>query len=414
MAEKVIVDLTGRTQVCIESAFGTAGSWEDVYPAAPYKVTREREAIPVSEERANPFDHQRSEQGLLSWTAKVPFAIRAAAAPLNKDATPALPPNLKLLKATWGAVASDAGSLIVGGSTTAIEVTAGQGSRFSVGGIYAVIIGGVPVPFQATAIDGDDIDVWPTLPGAPSVGAVVLNGYNAHPTSSNVQSLGLQYAKINHADLSDYAQQWCHLGGTGDASLTLERGKAAMLAYELRGKPWTGPSSAPRLLPAPEAADTQGAEFIQRNVTSLWQPIATLTRTHCPLRKVSFKFNGAMKHEPELGGVENCSGVARVPETYCFAEGEITKRYDPTFDAYYDAKTDLALWHVTTIGSGATAKLLVVHVPRMFLGQKPDNPADGGDVVQTHAWQAMRDTRCTGTGSTTDLATAPFRIAIIG
>lgn len=414
MAEKVLVDLTGRTQVCLESAFGTAGSWEDVYPSAPYKVTRTREEIPVSDERPNPFDHQRSEQGLYSWTAKIPFALCAAAAPLNAAATPALPPNLKLLKGLWGAVDSAAGSTVASATTTTITVASGHGTRFAVGSWCAVITGSVVIPFQVTAVDGDELDVWPTLPGAPSAADVVLNGYNGYPTASNVQSVGLQYAKINHANLSDYDQQWSHLGGTGDAAIMLEAGKAAMLEYDLRGKPWTGPSTAPSLLPASAASETQGAEFIVRNTTVLWQPLATLTRVHCPVRKVSLKFNGAMKHEEEHGGVENCSGVARVPGKYCFAEGEITKRYDPTYDAYYDAKTDLAFVHITTIGSGATAKLLVVHIPRMFLGQKPDNPADGGDIVQTHAWQAMRDTRCTGTGSTTDLATAPVRVAIIG
>ena len=105
-------------------------------------------------------------------------------------------------------------------------------------------------------------------------------------------------------------------------------------------------------------------------------------------------------------------GVQRAGDGYCFAEGEVTKLYDPAFDAFYEAGTDLGLWHITTIGSGATAQLLVVQISSMFLGQKPTTPDDGGFVTQTHQWQALEDGQVVDPD--TDLARAPIRIAILG
>jgi hypothetical protein len=411
MAEKVLLSRTARTQVCLESAYGTAGSWVDLYPSGRPEITREREPVPLSDERPTAFAHQRPVRGLRSWSGKLGVHVRASAAQLNAAATPSTPPNLMLLKGLLGGEHAAAGSTVASATTTTITVASGHGTRFPKGSIGAVVISGAPVPFVVVDRDSDELTVYPTLPSAPAESAVVLNSYCYYPTQSNTQSVGLRHAQINHASPSDYDQQFEHLGGTGDFSLTIEDGQTAKLEYELRGKPWSGPSSAPSMLPAPAATETQGAPFVTRNALVLWQPLATATRTHCPVRKLSLKFASGMLHLGEHGGVESCSGVARAGDGYMFVEGEITKLYDPAFDAFYESETDLGLWHVTPLGSGADTRLLVVHVPTMFLGQKPQTPDDGGLVVHTHTWQAMEDGRVVSPD--TDLARAPIRVALI-
>lgn len=413
MAEIVMLERTGRTKVGIESTFGTvAGTMVDVYPRERGAISLGQAQVKLADERPTKFAHQRNLRGPLEWAAKLGFDIRTGAEQLLAAATPATPPDLLLLKALWGGELASAGSTAAAGSTTtSVNVQTGHGSRFAVGGIAAFEVSGVLYPRKVKAIATDALTLELALPGSPASGALCVNGYGYYPTQSNAQSVSVQHAAINHANLSDYAQQWELRGGTGDATLTLEPGKTPMVGYELRGAVWSGPSSAPGLLPAPAAAETQPVGFVLNNTTVWFQPVAATTTLHTPIRKMDLKLNGGMIHLPEYGGVEGRSGVERVGDGYCFATGEITKLYDPTFDAYYASETAMRLTMIQQYGTGLTARFVVVEVPTFFLSERPKVEFDGGVRVHKFSFEALEDASITSPA--TDAARAPVRVTVI-
>lgn len=413
MAEIVLLERTGRTNVGIEGTYGTlAGTMVDVYPRTRGVIKLDEEQVKLADERPTKFAHQRNVRGAKRWSAKLDFDARPASGVLNTAASPSTPPNMLLLKALFGGESASAGSTCAAGSTTtSINVQTGHGARFAVGTMIAVEVSGTLYVRKVKAIATDALTLDLALPGSPSSGALVLNGYNYFPTQSNTQSVSMQHAAINAANLSDYNQQWECRGGTGNVTLSLEPGKTAVVGYELQGTVWAGPSTSPGLLPAPAASESQGTPWVLNNTTVLFQTTAASTTTHTPIRKLDLKFSGGMIHLPEYGGIEGTTGVERVGDGYMFVDGEITKLYDPTFDAYYASETDLMLRVVQQYGTGLTARFLVVDLPTMFLSARPVVDVDGGVRVHKFAFECRED--ATISSPSTDAARSPVRITVI-
>ena len=412
MAEKVLITRTGRTKLGIESTFGTlAGTMVDVYPDSGGLLDLKQEQIKLRDERPTKTAHQQNVLSMLSWGGKMAFKARAPVAQLNAAATAVTPPQGLLPKALWGGEAKAAGSTIVSATTTELTLASGHGSRFPVGTWGAVVISGVPVPFKVITQVSDVIGVYPTLPGVASASAVVYNSVCYYPTQSNTQRLSVQHAKPNAANGSDYDQQWEARGATGDLGLELKIGQVPMLSADLRGAPWTGPSSAPGLLPAPAAAETQGTPFVFNNATVLWQPTTTLTRVHQPIKGIDFKFDGQMMHLEDPGGTEGKIGVERVGSEFMMVSGAIQKRFDGTFDGYYAAGTPLWFCAMLPLGSGTSTRWMIVEISTMFLSQKPGLADDGGMTRHGFEWEGLEDQ--TITSPATDLARAPFRVAYL-
>lgn len=414
MAEKVLITRTGRTKIGIEeTAFGTlSAGMVDIYPDSGGQLDLKQEQLKMKDERPTKTAHQQNVLGQKSWGGKLGFKLRPSAAALDKDATPGTPPQMIATKAMWGGEQSAAGSLVTtGATTTSIPITATHGSRFPVGTWAAVMIGGVPVPFKVKARTGDTLTPFPTLPSGPADGAVVLNSYCYYPTQSNTQSISVQHAKPNAANGSDYAQQWECRGGTGDLGFECKTGQIPMVSFDLRGAPWTGPDTSPGLLPASFSADTQGAPFVFNNATVLWQPTTTLTRVHTPIAGVDFKFDGQMMHLEDPGGAEGKIGVERVGSEFMMVSGTIAKRFDAVFDGYYAAGTPLWFCAMMPLGSGTSTRWAIVEVSTLFLAQKPALADDGGMTRHQHEWEGMEDQ--TIASPSTDLARAPFRLALI-
>lgn len=413
MAEKVLITRTGRTKIGIESAFGTlAGTMVDIFPDAGGLLDLKQEQLKMRDERPTKTAHQQNVQGQKSWGGKLGFKLRPPALQLTSLASPATPPQMVATKALWGGEQKAAGSTVASSAdTSTITVASGHGSRFPVGTWAAVVISGVPVPFKVVAVDADELTVFPALPSTPSTSAVVYNSCTYYPTQSNTQSISVQHAKPNAANGSDYDQQWEARGGTGDLGFEMKTGQVPMCSFDLRGAPWSGPDSAPGLLPAPFAEDTQGAPFVFNNATVLWQPVDTTTRVHTPIAGVDFKFDGQMMHLEDPGGVEGKIGVERVGSEFMMVSGTIAKRFDATFDGYYSPSTPLWFCAMIPLGSGTSKRWAVVEVSTMFLAQKPGLADDGGMTRHQHEWEGLEDQ--TIADPATDLARAPFRLALI-
>lgn len=412
MSEIVMVGRTGRTQVCIESTFGTFGTGTDVYAESGIFFEMKRKELPIKDERPRKFTHQKAVHGPKTWSGKLTFNLKPDGTQLNAAATPATPPQGILAKALLGGESYGAGSTIASAASgSSITVASGHGSRFSVGQWIAVGVSDVLYPTKVISVSTDTLGLYPALPGTPASGQLVINGYNYYPTQSNVQTLGIRHAKINAANLSDDAQQWEFTGGTGDLSLKLAMGEIAQMECDLRGVQWSGPSNAPGLLPAPTASDTMGAPWVVNEATGLWQPIATTTRVHKPFRKLDVKLNGGMVHLAEFGGVNGFTGVERVGGDYLFASAEIVKLYDSTFEGYYEGQDSLFFAVILTYGSGTTKRFCVVELPTTYHLEKPLPQNDSDVVVLKHMLEALED--ATISSPSTDLGRAPMRMAWI-
>lgn len=413
MAEKVIISRTGRTKVGIETTFGTvAGTMVDVYPESGTLFEFRRKPIKLNDERPTKFAAQKDAQGPQEWVGKLKFDLKPAGTQLNAAATAATPPQGVLAKALWGGEASGAGSTVgASATTTSVPVGTGHGSRFAVGTWVAIGVAGVLYPRKVTAIATDTLTVFPALPAGPASGQLVINSYTYYPTQSDVQSISVQLAKMNAANTSDYDQQWEGRGGTGDLSISLVMADKATMECDLRGAAWTGPSTSPSLLPASAAAETMGAPWVLGSATVLWQPIATSTAVHCPIRKLDLKFQGGMIHNEEFGGVEGRTGIERVGSDYTFVTATIEKLYDPVYEGYFTAQDSLFFAVFVPFGSGTTQRFLVLEIPTCYHTQKPQPTDSSGVVVNKHELSGLED--ATITTPATDLARAPVRMAWI-
>ena len=311
------------------------------------------------------------------------------------------------LRAALGSFAGDEGSTIASAGPLSFDVQAGNGTRFEVGQWIAVQTGSQLEPCRITSIATDTIRVYPALSGTPGATDLVVNSNTYAPAPNHTGTLHLQHAKS--ADTA-HGLQWSISGSTTSLTFDVKRNELFKVGVECQAASWTGPVD--QAFVTSSASDTSmTAPFAVRDAITIFQPVATTTRNSYCLLSADVKINGGMEFIECLGATEGKAGAFRKGQRI-FAEATLKFRFDPDTDAtQWTAQQLMSCIIMVPKGTGVTKRFLVLDMPTCRIVGKPKIADENGMVYCEVMLQAAIDT--TTTGSTSDMALAPFRIALI-
>lgn len=314
----------------------------------------------------------------LSTLVTAPVAITNAAA-LSQE----------LVLEHWlGGRVSSTGSLIDGAGSTVnvIDVTAGHGSRFTVGQMIGVGVAGVFAIRQITAISTDALTIYPDLSAAPAAGQVVLGSRTYHRAEAHTQTLTVEAA--NYESGTPAYQQRGRMV-RGQCAWSAEIGARAMLAFD-------GVSQAHDIgnlsISYTDVADDMGADVVWQGASYLFS--ASTVPTAICVEKLGVTIPNAWREQACLSGVEGAAGVVmtggRTPATV-----ETTLRWDvfgATALAAWSAGTVFSLLAYASRGATTTWSAAGWFVGRMTLDGEPTRTIVDGEVVCVCKWRALANT----------------------
>ena len=398
MTQQSLVNRLATTFISPEATFGLGGgAVSQIWPkSGSFDDSRDQEEVTVDDESPYFFDEKTALLGLKSGGCKFSTNVVPAGGLLNAAASPATPPHSIALKAMLGGEQANAGSLVATGtSPTQVTVTAGQGSRLPAGTLCLVEVAGTLYPTFVATQSTDTLTFGIALPGTPGTGALVINAYQYYPTDANSSSLEVRRALVGDAN-----EQYQYLGCNGNFELNLERGKLITETYNLTCADWNegalGYSTA-------FAANSQGSGFVLKNAVTLLQTPATTTRTNLPFTSLALKFSTAMALQEEHGGINGWSAWQRTGMERVACEVTLRTRIDRQLVTWWNARTQLRLFHATMAGSGLTARAHMVHLPLLTPRGAPKIVDVGGRRL--HEFRAV--TQIDGTLATA-LQRAPY------
>lgn len=405
----------GSVYVSEESTFGTHGTEVRAYPVTGTLSHEETQTeLDRMNLRATGFDYLDPIKGLKSGSVKFEYYLQPSSQTLNSSLSPtsiAETPLAILMRTILGGESKNYGSVVAsGGAATGCVVTAGHGSYFPAGQIALVEdpdanTGLLPVRILTRSTD--TLTWWPNLSGAILTAGNVINTWTWYPTVTNTKSCSVAIAASQ-----DSYYQWLHEGCVGSLDLKLERDNLARVAFDLKSAEWTGPSSQSYAVTA--SADSMAAPLACRIMGCYLQAPGTTTRTIYQVDAIAVKINSGTRHIENLTGtVEGRYGVMRTEGVAGpFAEITLTVRAHRDADAtWWTSRTGLSLMVFWQVGSLGYERTIVIDAPLCVLVGKPKVEDKTNDEVKmTLTLRTKLDTSCTG--SSTELATAPLRIAI--
>lgn len=218
---------------------------------------------------------------------------------INAAATVTKTAQAKVLEAILGGYTlPGAGSLVASGaSTTGCVVTAGQGGRFTPGGIVWVQVGTDYEVTRVKTVSTDTLTFAYALSGTPSVGAVILNAMHIFPENPSVAQTSLQFL-WESATNREHVFLLLGMQATGFA-LTMALGEQPTWSATLAGAKdmHDDEIATPQGGSAITAATLDGGEptvFTKGGL--LFTPAAGTTRTHVCFS--SFAFTPGITHAP--------------------------------------------------------------------------------------------------------------------
>jgi hypothetical protein len=415
MLSRAIVALVGR-----ESTAGTTAT-----SMRPLRL--EGEQLPLGDtstemlanERSSAYQHdaaamvkglQRRSPVKLAMVAKyAPVQLSTnVTAPVAITNAAALSQELVLEHWLGGRVAST-GSLVDGASSTVndIDVTAGHGSRFTVGQMAIFYVAGVPVPRQITAINTDSLVIYPDLSTAPAAAQVVLGSRTFHRAEAHTQTLTVEAANTESG--TPAAQQRGRMV-RGQCAWTAEIGQRAMLAFD-------GVSQAHDLgnlsIAYTDVADDMGADVVWQGASYLWSAAVTTAPTAVCIEKLTVTVPNTWREQACLSGTEGAAGVVmtggRTPPTV-----EITMRWDSQGAAMmtgYTAGTEYSLLAFATRGSTTAQTWAGWFAGRMAFDAEPTRTVVDGEVMVVCKFRCLANTLAAGSplsSSSTDAERSPI------
>lgn len=408
MTQVVIPVGSEKLAVGIESTYGTAATTAFVqHIAGSAKPKLSQTEIEHNAASARLFQSFTTRQGLKSSGSGVAFGVHAkpASAVLDTGATPATPYLGTLLKAILGGEYSAAGSTCAAGATTtSVPVQLGHGSRFRVGTVVAIEYSSARYFRVITGISTDTLTVWPALPGAPSSGDDVLNGYSYYLTERNAQTLTVEHTHtVSSTDAATVQRRL--LGCTGNLSFEVARDALASFGFDLKAADWEyGSLSLTTTVGTETMADpvavTQGVVYLQ--------DAGTTTDTKYCVASLSSSFNSGMTHLPCLGGVQGTSGVGRMGGRDA---AELTLRFKADVARYteWSAQTLLRMLALFPSGSGNSARAVSLFANRAQIVGVPVEVEDGGFLYYEVKLRPVLDTSLT----VDTAAGAPYSITLV-
>lgn len=392
------------TLLGIESTFGTTAS--TLYRAFPVSETVEvalaQSEVENTTESTKLYDNKNTVRGLNSGTAKFDLFLRTTRTAYTGSNYPADNYQQQVMKVVFGGHTVNTGSIAKASpSTTAIDVD--NPSYFSKGQFALFSTTNGLEPALITNIATDTLSVTPALSSAPASASVVANMDNFYPSETNGYSLTFQHAKADSSDM-----QWTLKGcKVNSFDLKLERDKLVVASVELEGKGWVSGSQS---IATTYVTESLATPMVVKDATTIFQPIATTTRTQYPLESVSFKVTPGIEFLPELGGVEGSTGVMRTGERI-FSEATLKFRADTRADFDWNAQNDMQL-HVMIpkVDSNSVKRWIVVSMPTCQIVGKPKwSDTDGRLTCEVTVKSKLNGLV---TSPATDLAYTPFIISM--
>lgn len=370
-------------------------------------------------ERNSPYQHdsaamvkglQRKSPAKLALVAKYPPVQLSTLVTAPVAITNAAALSQELVLEHWlGGRVSSTGSLVDGASSTVnvIDVTAGHGSRFTVGQIAIFYVAGVPVPRQITGIATDALTIYPDLSGAPAAAQVVLGSRTFHRAESHTQTLTIEAANTESG--TPAGQQRGRMV-RGQCAWAAEIGQRVTLAFD-------GESQAHDLgdlsISMADVADDMGADVVWQGASYLWSTAVTTAPTAVCIEKLTITVPNAWREQACLSGVEGAAGVVmtggRTPPTV-----ELTMRWDSqgaAMTAGFVAGTTYSLLAFATRGATTAQTWAGWFAGRMAFDGEPTRTIVDGEVMVVVKFRCLANTLAAGSplsSSSTDAERSPI------
>lgn len=407
---------TSVAQIGVQSTLGTASS-------NMRRVTLMGDAHPIATAARQVFAHNGQNQRRrvarpplkgprTGASVSIPVHLRGVASVLNAAATPvafdnasALPHQI-LWRAMMGAELTPAAGSTVAGSSgtpvTTVTVASGHGSRFVIGQIIVIVMGGTPYPRRVTAVSTDDLTIVPPLPSAPSVGDIVRNTYCYYPAERDTTTFTVEHAQV---EASGATTQRRAIGCYGGGEINLPTNEPASLTFNATAVDHTDPGDLS--LSTDPAAELDGDALV-------WTPTIYLMNTMTAAPSIaeiaSIKITVPRAWQVVPGSTIN--GVGSVHEV-AGRDAPITIECEGLFDSAwwdaFEAGTDYTLLAYTTFGSGTSARVVGFYAGTTRLHGTPQVTDLGKLRAAKFTLVAELDT--TIAGATPALSTAEIRTA---
>ena len=396
-----------------ESALGTIGTERRAFPVADsVSATPTQDSVDAGTLSARVFDAKTPLQGnkgggfKFNYYLQPPATLNAAAATPDTSATNPLRIPLKTL---FGGESVAAGSDIdssVSGSS--FSVTAGHGSRFPIGQLFAVDTDstyGFEV-VQSRSVSTDALTCYPTLSATPAIGRDISNLNTYYPTNSNALSMSAGISSLNNA------RQYRMRGCTGSVQLKFENNALAIAEFDLKAVTFDGPDSLSYAITRTD--DTMAPPMAVRNSICWLQACTTTTRVNTAVDALSIALNFGNMHLTSLTGtLEGKRAVHRGEKlTETFAKIELTMPDNADVFTWYAAQTELSFAFIVKHDPSAGGRrFCAVMAPQCVIDTYPEVMKGEGNLTKLKVTlRAKVNEQCTGTA--TELSEAPFLLGL--
>jgi hypothetical protein len=378
MAQVFIRPGDAASYVGVEGVFTQTPAMTRATPiAGSVELNPSQTEIPNEDQRVDLYDEQSPVLGVKDGEASLGYYAKPDSTQATSGATPAANALDLLLASAWGNVDLNAGSTVQASSTaSSVILGAGHGSRFPIGSIALVEVGGTLEPAYVSNVSTDTITPWPSLSGTPNTSSgVVANTHLHYPDPDATGTLTLQ-----HALAGDANHQWTLNGCHSEVELKTDANGLIRFDFKMKAATWTGPSDQSIVTTA--GNDGMGAPFAVKDAVCYFQAAATVTRTHVKVRSIAAKFAGGREFVPDLGGTQGKAGVMRTGArrfaevTLVLSGSEVA--YDTT---NWVGRTAMRLLFAVPQGSGLTRRWFVFCLPKCVIVGKPRTRPEGGTVV---------------------------------
>lgn len=417
MSQTDVVDssLLGAIYFRTHASFATGGTLVRIYPVAgSVEWNLDQEQINVFGQRIRPNDTRAPVKGRKSGKAGFELMVQANAVYLNVSATPqTTDPLIEVLQVATGVAPSFAvGGTLNGSPTKNSWSLLANGTSFPAGQLGMIQNSSAPGGYDVVRILTQVTNALTSFPDttsdtAPSSGNAMICMVTYYPSFTNTKSGELVVCNAQDSNL-----QALLTGCRGEFQISFKQGDVVKLKVDLEAATWTAMNAAGNSIAHVE--DPLMEPFSVVDSVAHFAAITTATRNSVTMDSVDAKLTwGTQFTETLTAGTQGKRGVVLSKDLEKPAAMlEIVVPIDTAYDTGYVAGTVYGfLWSTYMTDVNSKVRKCALDLPRLRQVAPPAR-VKGSDGLMKYklTLQADRDQSCTG--STTALATAPWRFAV--
>lgn len=430
MAVRDFIVRNARLGVGEETTFQTAPSGSFPEAITPLVISPSslvvdgltQDALENNDESVIQRDAKDRILGLKSTAAKASFAFDAKAVPSASFLTSGVSSGARELshriiyRHMFGAENVAVGSTVASGaSTTAFDVGAGHGSRFTEG-TWIAVENNAQTARQwcfITDVSTDTLTVTPALAATPDAGRIVWNGYNYAPSGSGATAPNRKTLTLNRV-FSAYSELQYQLRGCFGAvnfKFPQKFGELLSVAADLMVTDWDVPSA--RSFPTTVVTDDMGTKAVFHQATLLVATRASLDRAVTRRYEgIDVQLPSKWDPIPDGNATQARAGAMQTAGRPQAVTATLKVPFDADEYTAFTSRTERSVVLVLQIGSGLTASFLIFDLPRATLATtpKPITLGEGRGGLEL-SLEGLRDNSISGGSG--DHALAPFRFAML-